>query len=444
MAAINRNTLICALCTLAFLHILLRVVYFYFQVSRGHLKPQISKSNRKNEEKPISYIGFNESRSKLEDFITSLNATNHSVSYRFLVVFHFGQASNSKIVKVVENNIKIFVGSIEKLVNGASSRVQVFYWFNIVEGSHNAMYHHIPVSYPNVGVVSWSSSPGDMTIHLHTAKALSGLISEGIDTVVFLNEGVRGPLTHRSNGDWLRQYQQLLSRNNVGLVGSTISCEMEPHVQTHIFAIRTSTLPILLDLQTERSASTDWAAYIAQTEIGLSKRYLRSGYNISSMLYHNRLHKPYFDGQCIPVPHSHIQSDLLNPTKWCDVVPAEVMFVKWGGQPMKTSGYMCPDMVSRMQHQLLSLSVSDPGLGLIVPETIHGGHLHNLYVQYGLEMWRDFLMSKNKSVRAVEFTGKDKVCLLVRTCFKHDPTAQSGNINNAAAMDINWLSKCEY
>ena len=56
---------------------------------------------------------------------------------------------------------------------------------------------------------------------------------------MFLNEGVRGPLVKIENGEWLLEFRNILAFDKVGLVGSSMSCEKKPHIQTHAFAIRT-------------------------------------------------------------------------------------------------------------------------------------------------------------------------------------------------------------
>ncbi len=139
---------------------------------------------------------------------------------------------------------------------------------------------------------------------------------------IIVISGVRGPLTRRNNGDWLAEYRRLLDLNNVGIVGSTISCESTPHVQTHIFAMHTELFIKATRLIDSGPRAKTWLGIVAQYEVGLSTTLLSQGYNISSVLYDQRMKTSYFNGTCIPVERKG--ADLLNPTSWCDIKAEEV------------------------------------------------------------------------------------------------------------------------
>ncbi len=81
---------------------------------------------------------------------------------------------------------------------------------------------------------------------------------------------MRGPLVLRDKGSWLVEYRRLLDNNNVGLVGSTISCEATPHVQTHVFAMQSHLFLRVMDIIDSGPRANTWLGIIAQFEVGLS------------------------------------------------------------------------------------------------------------------------------------------------------------------------------
>eukprot|EP01034_Spumella_vulgaris_P023118 gene23118-29311_t len=253
----------------------------------------------------------------------------------------------------------------------------------------------------------------------------------GFTAVVFLNQGVRGPLTHRNDGLWLGEYRKLLDSNNVGLVGSIISCEFTPHVQTHIFAMKTSSLHSVLCGGAESngkgsskfsgSEAKTWQEVVKLTEVALSSSIIKGGQNISALLHEKRTGSPYFSGECLVAPE-----DRENPTFWCDVTPQETIFTKWGGEPLRTPGLLCRAMVERMRLALDSLASAEPKLGLSTSETLYGGNLYDLYRQYGHEerMFRNARTGGREIAPSrVDSDGAavdSKVCFLVRSASMHD------------------------
>jgi hypothetical protein len=63
--------------------------------------------------------------------------------------------------------------------------------------------------------------------------------------------------------------------------------------------------------------------------------------------------------------------------------------MKWGGDPLRTNGNMCDKALTYMSTALETLSIAEPSLDLIVPETLIGGRLYDLYREYTLEQWVD-------------------------------------------------------
>jgi hypothetical protein len=127
----------------------------------------------------------------------------------------------------------------------------------------------------------------------------------------------------RDNGAWLAKYRNLLDNNNVGIVGSTISCESTPHVQTHIFAMHSQLFYKMINIIDSGPRAKTWLGIIAQYEVGLSTTVIKHGYNISALLYESRKKTPHFNNDCIEQVRK--TPDLQNPTCWCDITAEEVI-----------------------------------------------------------------------------------------------------------------------
>jgi hypothetical protein len=141
----------------------------------------------------------------------------------------------------------------------------------------------------------WGQASSDMMTHIRTVRLLGEEVVGQFEAIVFLNQGerrilneihtvfceywnkfmsfstgVRGPLVLRDKGAWLVEYRRLLDKNNVGLVGSTISCESTPHVQTHVFAMHSHLFLKIIDIIDSGPRASTWLGIIAQFEVGLS------------------------------------------------------------------------------------------------------------------------------------------------------------------------------
>lgn len=352
---------------------------------------------------------------------------------------------------VFVNNMKIFCSAIAQHSRNSDSKHHAFYLFNVIGGESNPLHSHIPVELPNVAVVDWNAANSVMDTHIRTIKRAGSALLKKFSAVIFMNQGVRGPLTHRANGQWLVEYRRLLDANNVGLVGSTISCEGEPHVQTHIFGMKTSSLFSILARSDERghsvfsgSEAKSWEDMVHQTEVALSAGVADSGLNLSALMYDRRTGSAYFNGKCLPAPVGQ-----ENPTLWCDLMPQEIIFAKWDGEPLRTPGLLCEAAVDRMRLGLERMTGAEPGLGLIIPETLYGGNLYDLYRQFEHER-RMFRESSQRAVTASstsrEVVADSKVCFLVRSASMHDSERLSSSAANSTSpitYGVKELVECE-
>jgi hypothetical protein len=368
---------------------------------------------------------LHKTNAKLKSKVEQYQHQNIDVSRRSLVIFHIGDlglASNS--LDIATNNLKIFLGAVEK--HSKSAFHKAFYLFNVVD-EFNPLLDMIPSTRSNMAMLRWSSASSDLEIHLRTLHVLGRNVTDNFGIVVFGNQGLRGPLVKRDNGEWLGEFHRMLGEHNVALTGPTISCEMAPHVQTHMFAIRSAIVPLIIaDMQSKLTeVYKTWKELITSLEVGLTGVVLNAGYNVSSFLYQSR-GQPYFK-KCLKYTGPPNRFD-ENPTGWCGINAEDLMFVKWGGEPMRTPGMVCNESLFHMENLLERFARSEPQLKLIVPEVLIGGSLYPLYREYVQEAWIDrhlpaptdattaleLTKPPQRSSHAAQQTALPKVCFVVR------------------------------
>eukprot|EP00600_Ochromonadales_sp_CCMP1393_P008819 CAMPEP_0174953918 /NCGR_PEP_ID=MMETSP0004_2-20121128/133_1 /TAXON_ID=420556 /ORGANISM="Ochromonas sp., Strain CCMP1393" /LENGTH=579 /DNA_ID=CAMNT_0016201669 /DNA_START=515 /DNA_END=2253 /DNA_ORIENTATION=+ len=164
------------------------------------------------------------------------------------------------------------------------------------------------------------------------------------------------------------------------MVGPTFSCENSPHVQTHFFGWRSELIPKLWENTEE--------VYNPAENLGNSDFVRSAGYNLSSVLYDRRYKQPYFNGRCALGCGSQMQPT-QNPISWCNLLPNEIIFVDWGGEPVRALGYLCFVSIKMMRKILADFADNNPEAELIIPETLVGGNLHELYKEFAEEMYKD-------------------------------------------------------
>jgi hypothetical protein len=412
--------------------------------------------------------GFAIAKQRLTSFIQKLNAHHVPSLERTIVVYHIGWVITENSFEVTSNNIKIFLSAlIDDSLSSISSVAKTFYWINIIGGADNILYKYfmdiVNFFTSNVALVEWNLSPSDMYTHFKTLEIFveNGFLSpslyhgNNITSIIFLNNECRGPLVHRYHGEWIGQFQKLLSYDKNALVGSILSCEGKPHIQTHIFAIRSSFISSILNQYRsdgKRIRLSYWRYVVKHYEIGLTNLAISQNLTVSSFLYYYRFkNQTSFNGKCIRrEKHSGFASD-SNPVRWCSLKKEEIIFMKWGGTPFRKSGLVCDTFRLDMQQYLptvqkefydyyekkatemkigsKSVSVVKKAknlfkvidnnnnkrqlplsLDLIIPETLRGGIFLDLYKQFDHEK---FLSNNSVSFRAVGSETKDNVCLFM-------------------------------
>lgn len=333
---------------------------------------------------------------KIMNFVSFLDKHSVPMQERTLMVFHIGKPDMKNSLEVIINNLHIFQSSIDLDTAGSSG---IFYLFNIVDGNENMYFKFLNTSNFNVGWNVWSATPSDIYTHLRTMNIYQDVLLKSFGSIFFLNNGVRGPLLDRAAGKWMQPFRKLLFANNVGMVGSTLSCELAPHIQTHFFGLLTSIIPIVLKEYDAYRTFDTWPALIRYYEVDLTGFIRNSGYNVASLFYQKRIGQQYFqNGTCLKADKFVNDHTVDNPSRWCDIVPEEVMLFKWGGDMLRTNGFICSLTKQRMQDVLVDLSHQMPAkYELEIPETLRGGSYFDLYKQYEHETFRDRLISPEPS-----------------------------------------------
>ena len=294
---------------------------------------------------------------------------------RNLIIYYLGNVDPYVSgLDVVTNNIKLFVSALMTHLDGSPQ--EAFYLFNVADGRDNPLRNYLPRRHPNVGVIDWLHAKDENEMNSKLIKLLGLDLLNSFGAVFFLNNDVRGPLVHRNNGEWIWEFRKLLDSNNVGMVGPVVSCENIPHVSTYMYAWRTKLFNLL------------WKADNFQEQLANSDFVRSSGYNISSMLYHRKYRTPYFNGKCVLTVGSKLQPT-MNPVTWCNVLPKEVVFMYWGGEAVRSLGYICEHTLAMMRDALADIADAYPEMGLIVPETLVGGRMYEMYKQYNEELYMD-------------------------------------------------------
>lgn len=385
---------------------------------------------------------------KLTRFLQHLDQLNVPIEDRSFIIYYIDTVDHRESLEVASNNLRIFNSSIvhDYHVTAEGEKVRTnFYWFSIVGGIDNVLRPYIPLDQENVAEADWTLSPGDMFNHFRTLGLFKHTLETKFGSILFTNSFVRGPLVHRRNGDWIKQIRSLLFSNNVGLIGPTISCEFAPHVQTYAFMIRNSMIPIILSEYTIFRKFDDAQALQRRYEVGLSEVILKSGYNISSLLTVKRgatttaSAETVFDGHCLTKPSSAKTAD---PTMWCDVRPADVMFVPWGGSFLRDPDF-CDEKKKIMTETLQTIHHEEQGdLPLILSETLIGGGLQHLFKDYEREMQRDALALSNRPTIKVEELSH-RVCFLVRTAAMHEIQPNRTLVETVEEEGIDGIIKCK-
>jgi hypothetical protein len=183
----------------------------------------------------------------------------------------------------------------------------------------------------------------DLCVHRDTLTLFDS-IDKDYSFIVFLNCGVRGPLSPSRTHPfyWITQFTRKLN-SRVKLTGSTISCQVSPHVQTWFFVMSSDVIRIAIETWKKCQSDEKWNA-VLDGEVGLSKQIFMANYTISS---NQQKHKNEFSGSC---------TNFLNPT-YVDQDISEFLFFKFGGGPWRERKFPVG-----IRHQIEDLAVQAESL----------------------------------------------------------------------------------
>jgi hypothetical protein len=102
---------------------------------------------------------------------------------------------------------------------------------------------------------------------------------------IFLNSSIRGPfiVSYYENIIWYTIFTRRLN-DHIKLVGSTINCEVFPHVQSYFWALDVKGLNLLLNNSSVFACHSNMMDTIYNGEIGASQIILNSGFGIDSLM----------------------------------------------------------------------------------------------------------------------------------------------------------------
>ncbi|KAJ3329933.1 hypothetical protein HDU91_003725 [Kappamyces sp. JEL0680] len=119
---------------------------------------------------------------------------------------------------------------------------------------------------------------------------LSQLADHGFEDYsyyIFLNSGVRGPLLPAYSLDMLHDWPRLFTsrlNDKVKLVGPSISCQLQVHVQSHFFALDTTSLRLVWRKGLFSPASDSIKDLVVSSELELTNTVMEAGWTIDSLL----------------------------------------------------------------------------------------------------------------------------------------------------------------
>lgn len=397
--------------------------------------------------------------SKLGACIKGWNAKYVKMEHRNLVIYNVEDVDASEnSIEVTTNNLRMFVAAV--MLHGAKSTNQAFYLFNFI-GEPNQLSKEVPVR-PNVASVRWKVSSSDLYTHLRTLQVFRPELISNFSAVFFTGTGVRGPVIYNRDGEWLGEYRKLLDYQDVGMVGATVSCRGVPHVQTHFFGLRLALVPVIISEVLRYESVLPWKPALEYFSTELSAAVLRANYQLSSKLSERRLQQVVFDRNCTSSGEFAVPSSFSwEYRSWCELEAQDVIFVRWGGEPLGSDTadrYLCDKAIDmndlsagKMEDTMVDIANSVPGLQFILPEGIHGGLLYDLFKQYRMEMWKDRKIvnhDSNALVAAVHSSNSkqqedSKVCFLIRASIRDDPQRVVRSKPEMKEMDLASLIQCK-
>jgi len=212
-------------------------------------------------------------KQKLDDYINILNFMDIPIKKRVLMIYHIdSMIDNLDSSDIFYNNLYLFLSSIPPRPNKDSNSYYIFYLFTSVSSSSSSSSSSstnnnnnknknnmdneavpsylpdLPLSNSNVAHAIWTHNAATLYLQFQTIRFIQrhNFMTNNFFSVIATSTMARGPVSHYHNEQWISSFCDVLSNNNVALVGPTLSCSEAPHVQTYFFAVRIEILPLIV------------------------------------------------------------------------------------------------------------------------------------------------------------------------------------------------------
>lgn len=291
--------------------------------------------------------GWRSCKSTLDATLSTWDAAKIPISSRVVLVYHIGPMDTSDpLFGVYEKNVGVLLSS---LFSAPPSTPQ-FTIMNIVGGSAHPLWHRLTSPLPPLAcAVAWERAGSDIETHMNTASMLGKGMWARFGALGGLNQGVRGPL---AGGPNLQAYAAALLRtpnHTFAMVAPLLSCQIQPHLQTHMFLLNTAALPDALEHAHAPPPPNhnpgNWLeSVVYRLEVGLSTALMAKGWELGYMVEEGGGVEAYTQASC-PRPDSVFD----NPSTGCHINPRVLGFVKFGGEIMRR-GLMCEQVLEEVNN----------------------------------------------------------------------------------------------
>eukprot|EP01031_Cornospumella_fuschlensis_P026945 gene26945-32557_t len=246
---------------------------------------------------------------KFHRFITDIMQRNISVLDRTLLMYYLPSTSDVA-VDTMANNVKMFAFAVRSDRPESSSNL---YWINAPFANVNPYLQYFPTDAANVIVSDWHvrNPLYPILLTLHTCTLLyKQRATQQFGSLLFLDSETRGPFSYRERGEWVQVYRNLLYRpddiynlaklggnfadstgvsmktnkHNVVLAGSTISCEVAPHIHNSSYIVRSDVISPMLRALLPEDVSFKHARGILKYSLQYLSTLIKKNYNIASLM----------------------------------------------------------------------------------------------------------------------------------------------------------------
>lgn len=139
------------------------------------------------------------------------------------------------------------------------------------------------LEYPNVKFIQRENKGYDFAAY---TVGLQSVDVDKYEYFIFFNSGMRGPHLPRDQlkdiKEWPRKFTSLLN-DRVKLVGSSLSCEIQIHIQSFFFATDRVGLKLLMNKGVFTTDDVSKAELVRRCELGMTTHMFEAGYTVDSL-----------------------------------------------------------------------------------------------------------------------------------------------------------------